>query len=401
MSTDSEILSELGFHFIIKAVRIAFGAACYGVYILLISASTVILCRKGLYYPRTLFLLIVTLVMFGGSSLFLAMDISDLVRRLQIILMRGADAGIEGIEQRIAVADKATKPLLWTGEILFLFMLILGDSVVLWRTWALCCGYRILIIIPFLTWLGSIIAAFYELGCDIETGWSILTSAPSAASVGADACIKADISSFTLSYATNIICTAFIFYKTWTYRQCMKQYLGAARRRTKAEKILTLLVESGMLYLVIYTLQAIPIYGGSTPGSLLTWEVINAIIQQAFGMYPTALVVLVEMQKSLWDTNDILGSTRSGVPVGVLPGGTRLSSGLDTVTYPTTIPTLGVGSLTTTVTTATGTTTTRSGVADSGNCGGGVGAGAGGDRGRRFLLSHQSDDSTEKIVKVP
>ncbi|KAF8639291.1 hypothetical protein AX17_001602 [Amanita inopinata Kibby_2008] len=302
-SSSSDALHQLGFNFIVKTARIAFEAVFYGVYLLLISASTTILCRRDLRSPWRVFLLAVTLVMFAGSTLFFALDVADIIERFNIILVNNPDAGT--IQDRVNLADDKLKRFVWTGEILFVFMLILGDSVVLWRTWALYHGERLIILVPFLTWIGSTIAAFFELGCDIKTGWALLDTTPSASSQGSQICARSDLSSFTLSYATNVFCTALIFHKAWRHRQAMKRFLGSARRRTQAEKIMTLLVESGLLYLAIYTLQAVPIYGGSSPGSLVAWEVVNAIIQQAFGMYPTAIVVLVELQKSLWDTDEI------------------------------------------------------------------------------------------------
>lgn len=112
--------------------------------------------------------------MFMGSSLFMAMDIADIILRFKITFLD--NSSFEVIQDRMNQADVRTQSLAWTGEILFVFMvrwslllhannvkrggcclkLILGDSVVLWRTWAIYCGKRIFVIIPFLTWFGSL-----------------------------------------------------------------------------------------------------------------------------------------------------------------------------------------------------------------------------------------------------
>ncbi|KAK2463886.1 hypothetical protein APHAL10511_004058 [Amanita phalloides] len=302
-SNDSSALSQLGSILIIKVVRIAFEATFYGAYILLIAASTTILCRGGLRSPWKIYLLCITLLMFAGSSLFMVMDTADLVEQLKVVFTGGTSS--DTIQNRIQLANDKIQFYTWTEEILFVFMLILGDTVVLWRTWAIYYGKRIYVILPFLTWLGSTVAGIYELGCDIRTKWSFLDPDPSAGSQGARSCARADISSFTLSYATNIICTILIFLRTWRLRRSMRKYLGSARPDVQAEKIMVLLVESGLLYLIIYTLQAVPIFVGYNPGSVIVWEIVNAIIQQAFGMYPTAIVVLVELQRSLWETDEV------------------------------------------------------------------------------------------------
>ncbi|KAK2459878.1 hypothetical protein APHAL10511_008078 [Amanita phalloides] len=303
MSSTSEVLSNLGFDFIIKVVRIAFEAAFYGVYILLICASTSILARSRLRSLWKIYLLCVTLVMFVGSSLFFALDIADIIERLKITLMDSSN--LDAFQDRAALAVTKTASLAWTGEMLFVFMLILGDTIVLWRTWAIYYGRRAYVLIPFLTWMGSVVAGVYELCCDIKTHWAFLDPNPSAGSQGALSCARADLSTFTLSYATNIICTALIFLRVWGFRRSMVKYLGSVRRDTQAGKVMVLLVESGLFYLAIYTLQAVPIYAGYSPGSPIVWGSINAIIQQVFGMYPTAIVVLVYLKKSLWETDEV------------------------------------------------------------------------------------------------
>ncbi|KAF8634720.1 hypothetical protein AX15_000736 [Amanita polypyramis BW_CC] len=256
MSTGPGILPQLGSSFLIKIVRIAFEAAFYGVYIILISASTTILTRRGFRSPWKVYVLCITIVMFLGSSLFMAIDIADIVLRLKIILLD--DSNIDDLQDRMNEADAKTQTLAWTGEILFVFMLILGDSVVLWRTWAIYYGKRVYTILPFLTWLGSLLAGLYELGCDVKTHWAFLSSTPSASSQGAESCAKSDLSSFTLSYATNLICTCLIFLRAWSFRNSMRKHLGSAKLDTQAGKIMVLLVESGLLYLTIYVITSWP-----------------------------------------------------------------------------------------------------------------------------------------------
>ncbi|KAG6819767.1 hypothetical protein H0H93_008877 [Arthromyces matolae] len=231
--------------------------------------------RGSQSHPSSIFLLVVTTLMFLGGTLFLALDVTDLVRRMQIIMIDNPD---ETLQEKLDRANDQLKKTVWTGEMLFVFMLILGDSVVVWRTWTIFQGQRRWMIIPISTWLGSLTAGLYELGCDLHTHWAINDLTPSAASVGA----------------------------AKLHRKLMSQYLGSARRKTAAEKVLTLLIESGFVYIVIYTLQAVPIYGANlSPAGLFAFNVVNAVIQQAMGMYPTVIIVLVRMHKSLWDTTEV------------------------------------------------------------------------------------------------
>ncbi|GLB36834.1 hypothetical protein LshimejAT787_0311210 [Lyophyllum shimeji] len=305
MSSNADILVEVGQDFVLKVARVVPGAICYGVYVILMHFLIGIYYRHGLLQarPSNIFLLLVTVLMFLGGTIFLSLDVSDLVRRMQIIMVNNPG---QDLQTKLDQANEALKKLVWTGEMLFVFMLILGDSVVLWRTFTIYQDTRRWLIIPSATWLGSLIAGLFELGCDVHTHWAINDLTPSAASVGAETCAHADLSSYTLSFVTNIFCTLLIAYKAWYHRKVMSKYLGAARKRTAVEKVLVLLIESGFIYLILYTLQAVPIYGAKLSSSgLIAFNVVNAIIQQAMGMYPTAIIVLVRMQKSLWDATEV------------------------------------------------------------------------------------------------
>ncbi|KAJ3557345.1 hypothetical protein NP233_g11765 [Leucocoprinus birnbaumii] len=280
MASDAEVLPQVGYDLTVKVVRIAFECAFYD------KLSDFTIDKYSKPHSRKLrrskaawFLLLVTLVMFGASTVFLAMDLIDIIKRLQIILVNNPD---QTLQAKKDLADKVLQQWVWTGEMLFIFMLILGDSVVIWRTWALFLSAEKWVILPVLTWIGSVVAAFFELGCDVKVGWAVESTDPSAGSIGLELCAKADTASFSLSYVTNIICTSLILYRAWMFRKSMAEYLGSARRRTQVEKIMTLLVESGAIYLALYTFQAVPIYGGHfSAGSFIAVDAVNAIIQQA------------------------------------------------------------------------------------------------------------------------
>ncbi|KAG6811085.1 hypothetical protein H0H92_009044 [Tricholoma furcatifolium] len=323
MSSNAEVLVEVGQDFNLKIARVVSGAICYGIYLILMSFLIGIFHqRQAKYRHSNAFLMVVTVLMFLGGTLFLSLDTTDLVRRMQIIMINNPD---ETLQTKLDRANDQLKKTVWTGEMLFIFMLILGDSVVVWRTWTVYKGHRQWLVIPLGTWLGSLIAGLFELGCDIHTDWAITDLNPSAASVGAETCAHADLSSYTLSYVTNIFCTLLIAYKAWLHRKLMSKYLGEARRKTAVEKVLTLLLESGFVYIVIYTLQAVPIYGAQlTSAGLIAFNVVNAIIQQAMGMYPTVIIILVRMHKSLWDTTEVSQGIHSQMKFrnGTSAGGT-------------------------------------------------------------------------------
>jgi hypothetical protein len=75
--------------------------------------------RHGRKMRGSCFLVPITAVMFLGGTLFLCLDVSDLVRRMQIILINNP---AQSIQEKSGQADDSLKRLLWTGEMLFVFM---------------------------------------------------------------------------------------------------------------------------------------------------------------------------------------------------------------------------------------------------------------------------------------
>lgn len=88
------------------------------------SLTLCIFSRHGLRARASnIFLLFVTVLMFLGGTIFLCLDISDLVRRMQVIMVDNPGAPLQ---DKLDSADDEVKKLLWIGEMLFVFMV---------RTW--------------------------------------------------------------------------------------------------------------------------------------------------------------------------------------------------------------------------------------------------------------------------
>lgn len=175
------------------------------------------------------------------------MDIADVIERFKIILMDNSSFDV--FQDRMNLAEVKTTPLTWTEEILFVFMVCLAHIQLvivltlrfeadpgrygrpvenmghLLREETVC--YHTFRYLDRIDWYVGVpchtrvltnfisVAGLYELGCDVETNWAFLASDNSVSSTGAMSCAKADMSTFTLSYATNIICTFLIFLRAW------------------------------------------------------------------------------------------------------------------------------------------------------------------------------------------
>ena len=176
------------------------------------------------------------------------MDIVDVVERFKIILMDNSSFDL--LSDRMDRAQDKTTPLTWTEEILFVFMVclahfqhvmvltslfeadprrysrpmenmghLLWEEKVCYHTFCYLARIYQYVGLPCRTRNCSdsiSVAGIYELGCDVKTKWGFLATGNSVSSQGAMSCARADMSTFTLSYATNIICTFLIFLRAWS-----------------------------------------------------------------------------------------------------------------------------------------------------------------------------------------
>jgi hypothetical protein len=66
----------------------------------------------------SIFLISITVIMFIISTLFLAIDIADLVIRLRMTLNANA---AHTLEDEVAMADDGTRTLRWMEQLIFIF----------------------------------------------------------------------------------------------------------------------------------------------------------------------------------------------------------------------------------------------------------------------------------------
>ncbi|EJF59396.1 hypothetical protein DICSQDRAFT_19161, partial [Dichomitus squalens LYAD-421 SS1] len=60
------------------------------------------------------------------------------------------------------------------------------------------------------------------------------------------------IAASMLSLSVNVFATIIVAYKAWKYRPTMRSHLSGASYRTRVGKVMALLVESGVIYIIIW-----------------------------------------------------------------------------------------------------------------------------------------------------
>ncbi|KIK57940.1 hypothetical protein GYMLUDRAFT_246594 [Collybiopsis luxurians FD-317 M1] len=168
---------------------------------------------------------------------------------------------------------------------------LLSDFIVVWRAWVLFQQER--------RWqIALMILTIFNIGIQIAD--CIVDNIEIQVSISNSA-TTLDWISIMVSLVVNMFATGLIAWRAWNHHQITIEV--AIHKRTRAQNILLLFIESGAIYCtiqVIYTLLTLlHIYGPvNSGGFLLAYNVMGGINGLASAWYPMAVVVLINMDSS-------------------------------------------------------------------------------------------------------
>ncbi|KAH9025928.1 hypothetical protein EDB84DRAFT_1273296 [Lactarius hengduanensis] len=257
---------------------------CSGIYASLIPVSAYIMIQKGFRSLSQKVLFGVIVFMFSLSTAYLAVSIADLIT---IIKTWYLDVDLS--------ESAGTRSPMETLLVLFNAFYSLTDGVVVWRAWIICRDesrklLRAPIVMLVLTMLGVLATIGIRIFISIDP-------------VNRDKGRLADtinvFQEITLisSLITNVLGTGMISLKAlgWIVADLQR----VVNKRTKAERVMGLLVESGILYvfsgvmLVASSLVHLP-GPHITLGGLYTQAAVHLA-----GMYPVIVVILVNREATM------------------------------------------------------------------------------------------------------
>ncbi|KAJ7190822.1 hypothetical protein GGX14DRAFT_482440 [Mycena pura] len=267
------------------AISLCFVAILYGVHLLVFPAATYILFRKRLTRGN-LGMLAAVVFMFATSTVLIATLFSATI-------LDGTLLGIyfnRGVRARI---------LMWPRNM----NLISADAIVVWRMTVLYPNRIVRAGILFLLFSFSMLALFNSIGEPADGPFE-------------RALILSTVASF-LSFGTNLIATAAISWKAWTYHKKNPRSWRETEPSHAVNSAFMLLIETGMLYLSWQILVATISYlssscDGSTQSCIAIQFSSNAFAESTTivaALYPTSTLVIVALKKSIADQCGPLPST--------------------------------------------------------------------------------------------
>ncbi|KAJ7105421.1 hypothetical protein C8R43DRAFT_1046821 [Mycena crocata] len=264
----------------------------FGVYTLLIYLSTRMLLKRGLKARSNRVMLTLTLFMYLLSTGYLAYSVAYVVRRMQVYVN---NAPFETI-QIPAHGEITTWSPVFNSIILVNY--VLSDGVVVWRAWVIC-NRRLRKYL----WITTVFLVLTAIGVGLTIGFRIAAFVELPIPQGSflkPAIDASQISTLVLSLVSNLSATAVVGVTAWRHRRVIRVAFAEEKTTTKTDQILGLIAESGIFYsisgilLPVATLVRLP---HGTLGTLYT-----PIHVQIASAYPSIVIVLVSMQRSLNET---------------------------------------------------------------------------------------------------
>ncbi|KAF7347962.1 hypothetical protein MSAN_01748300 [Mycena sanguinolenta] len=326
MSSDSPTLSDIEILLtrlgrditqdVVLAITESVFCSAYGIFFAVALYS---IFRKGLRSRATSIMLFVVVYMYASSVTQWAMNVWTALKGIHSLLMT-TDVPIP---DRPILADEDLTNIIPPEEALFVLNMIVGDAVVIWRTWAVH-GRRILaILIPCILLLVSFIFGLIDITCNSYYGAAPL---PGAAAV----CPRGALIGWAFSVATNISCTILIGFKAWQHRRMMRELDPQGKvRRISSEKVLSLLVESGSLYSLLWLTQVVAYLNFPRASSgYYAWTVLKAMGNQMAGLYPTLIILIVNFRRTIWEEEEAPSSTAVSNSIRWAPNSTGIRTGM-------------------------------------------------------------------------
>ncbi|KAL1662595.1 hypothetical protein GGF50DRAFT_58678 [Schizophyllum commune] len=180
--------------------------------------------------------------------------------------------------------------------------LLVCDAIVVWRAWILWQDNRIVKVILSLCMASSVVGVVAHLI------WYAVAYLDDTAPILSLLMVTIPL------LLTNLVATILVGLQVWYYRRNIKSVASPWRKKTRVEKILALLLESGFVYCLLWIVSlALEVDGSSDETRAAYYMAASNAYQSFAGIYPTLIVIIVAAQRST--TQSLVLSTQVSHPM--------------------------------------------------------------------------------------
>ncbi|KAJ7346924.1 hypothetical protein DFH08DRAFT_205701 [Mycena albidolilacea] len=305
--------STMGLTILYLTVGLVVQTLFFGAYTVIIALSARMLMRRGLKAPANRVLMILTVFMYLLSAAYWVFRIADLVSRIQFVEDHPQLTAVTPVTRFLALFNAL---MLIIVGILFVARIplnldsqyLLCDGVVIWRARLVCSqGHRKYMYLPLFFLVLTTLAVVGVIGLRIL---SISIRGFGKAPFFTSAVNILQVSAINTSLISNLSSTGVVGIATWQHREAIRDGFN---KTTKGNRILSILLESGLLYciaeLLVLAFTFIRLPYNDTLGDFFT-----PVNVQIAGAYTPIVLLLVNTQKSLNETS-FLGTIPDANPM--------------------------------------------------------------------------------------
>ncbi|KAM5531993.1 hypothetical protein V8D89_014327 [Ganoderma adspersum] len=202
------------------------------------------------------------------------------------------------------------------GTATLTFNVVIGDAIVWWRVWVLWNKNRPILACCCIVLLGTLVCGIADSRFSCTSGPVVWNS-----SIGGAASNFTELGAFfgdnffgltaiILSLFSNTLATVLVGCKAWRHRRRAKKHFAQVPGVTRVQRVLRLLVESGIAYCILWAFvlsanlsTVVPDYSVGWTTGLAGWSVdilyfTEGCLVAFVGIYPTLIIILVALDKS-------------------------------------------------------------------------------------------------------
>ncbi|KAF8235478.1 hypothetical protein L208DRAFT_1392319 [Tricholoma matsutake] len=265
--------------------------------------------HQGLKSHPTLAIFILIILSFTVTTICWAAHMAFVTIQICSVLVK--NVGME-LSEKMALFKAATAKLYLTEVYLTPFMWFINDIVVVWQAWVLFPQHQWVMIGPLFFLLVTFVTILIAIAMseNSQNMMNIMTYCSLAAST-----------------ITNLLATLLIAYKLWDYQKATKN-LGLKKQQSPVQKVLFLLVESGVIFLILqlatnqityHVLVGKPFAQHINPGTATYYAfvVFSSIYYQLVAMYSALILIIVNKKHSgLISTHSIIDTVGFNTVLG-------------------------------------------------------------------------------------
>ncbi|KAH8830068.1 hypothetical protein DL96DRAFT_915303 [Flagelloscypha sp. PMI_526] len=235
----------------------------------------------------------VVVTLFISSTALWGLGVTIIVRRYQAQLLESMDLSLQ---QRLDAMNTQFLRFQVPERGLFVLNMIIGNSVMIWRTYVLWRSKSFILVAPLVLFAVSLSFSVISVVCDMQASFGVHSAIPGSSR----ACTWAAPLAWIFTLGINVLCTSLVAVKAWRRRSALRLTFSSLTKLDQLEKVAALIIESGLLFCIFWMFQLVYFLNISRDKPTFYFSIfITTTGRQITGIYPMLVIFLAVTQNTV------------------------------------------------------------------------------------------------------